>query len=100
MFNLSNFSFVNKLSDLLRACADWVRQRRLFGASADKTDKGLLSYPHPNPEGFSWVFDPRNKTWLLEANYSYRSFECRIRAGEAQTPPGIQSVRRILRDAH
>jgi hypothetical protein len=98
MAPFANRTFIDKISDLLRTCAEWIRQHGHFGFREK-----------PNPLGekeaqtvgrvreFNWVYDPNDNKWVLELTYSFRSLECRLQAREAEPPSGIQFLRRLMR---
>jgi hypothetical protein len=86
-------SLRKKINHLLHACEDWLRGFGLFGLLREGEGEGA---PVDAGDGFRWVFDPERQIWLMEMSYSFRSFEYRLQAGEAEAPSGIRALRRIL----
>ncbi len=98
MASFAHLPLLDKVRDLLRACGDWIRRHGYFGLQ-DREEPGDLKVPFPGRGGeFTWVYDPDLKKWVLELRYSFRSFECRLQAGEAEAPPGILHVHQIMRN--
>jgi hypothetical protein len=84
-----------QIARLLLACRDRILRFARFGPYREGTPEGDGYTGDPCGE-FCWVFDPERKVWLMELSYSFRSLEYRLQAGEADPPPGIRVVRRIL----
>ncbi len=96
MTTLANLTLIQKIGGLLRTCADWIRQHSRFGYP-DKVFSSGNSPPLPAGKDFAWVYDPNQERWLMELTYSFRSLECRLQAGEADPPPGVQLLRGLLK---
>jgi hypothetical protein len=92
---LANLTFIRKMNGLLRTCADWIRQHGRFG-HPEKDFSGGTSSRVPAGKDFAWVYDPNQERWMMELTYSFRSFECRLQAGEADPTPGAQLLRGLL----